>query len=256
MKTFSFAIQKGGTGKTSISGSVADYASRSGKKTIVVDCDPQGNLSDWFISEQPKFELADTLFDECSLDDTIVTITETLDVIPTFGLSTKLNTYSETLLKDEPFLFKNLTELLAQKGYDVCIFDLSPAFGTLERNVLSACEDVVIPLLPEYFSLDGVEIFKKKLEVSNKRLRANTKITHLVCNQFNNSIGIHKEILEKFRSIGVEVYTVPTDTIFKYAQTTNSSIFETVNYENKKFKLKEQTNDSIKKLTNSVLGVV
>ena len=55
-----FHIQKGGTGKTTLAGNVS-YALSKNKKTILIDCDPQGNASSWFLVENPPYELADVL---------------------------------------------------------------------------------------------------------------------------------------------------------------------------------------------------
>ena len=58
MKSIAFHIQKGGTGKTSCSGSIAAGLARKGHKTILVDCDQQGNASSWFLTNPIDYELA------------------------------------------------------------------------------------------------------------------------------------------------------------------------------------------------------
>ena len=60
-KTIAFHLQKGGVGKTTISGTLACQSALDGYRTLAIDCDPQGNLSSWFLSEPPKYELADVL---------------------------------------------------------------------------------------------------------------------------------------------------------------------------------------------------
>ena len=62
MKTISFALQKGGVGKTSISVSTAAELAKYGK-TLLIDADPQGNASGWLISEL-EYELADVLLNK------------------------------------------------------------------------------------------------------------------------------------------------------------------------------------------------
>ena len=58
MRTYSFAIQKGGTGKTTVSVSVAVELARQGKKVVLIDGDPQGNSSSWLLDDL-EYELAD-----------------------------------------------------------------------------------------------------------------------------------------------------------------------------------------------------
>ena len=47
-KSIAFHLQKGGVGKTSVCGTLACQSALSGHKTLMIDCDPQGNLSSWF----------------------------------------------------------------------------------------------------------------------------------------------------------------------------------------------------------------
>ena len=63
MKTYTFAIQKGGTGKTSVSVSVAVELAKFGR-TILIDADPQGNTTDWMNLPSLQYELSDVLSDK------------------------------------------------------------------------------------------------------------------------------------------------------------------------------------------------
>ena len=61
MKTITFALQKGGVGKTSMSVSVAAQLAKFGKKVIIIDSDPQGNSTSWLI-EDLENEFSDILY--------------------------------------------------------------------------------------------------------------------------------------------------------------------------------------------------
>ena len=94
MKTITFGIQKGGTGKTSISISVASQLAIDGKKTIILDADPQGNATGWIIKEL-SHELADVLFNSCQVEEAIQkTSIENLFIMPTAGLGGDLRLYA------------------------------------------------------------------------------------------------------------------------------------------------------------------
>ena len=82
MKTYGFSIQKGGTGKTTISTNISYFFANSGKKTILIDIDPQGNATASFQKKDPKYDLGDLLFERCQLSDCIMTIRDNLDLIP------------------------------------------------------------------------------------------------------------------------------------------------------------------------------
>ncbi len=66
MRALTFAIQKGGQGKSSLSGNVSYLLSKQ-VKTLAIDGDPQGSLSSWLITESPKYEIADVLQGKASL---------------------------------------------------------------------------------------------------------------------------------------------------------------------------------------------
>ena len=66
MKTITFALQKGGTGKTSISVSTAVQLAENGKKVLLIDADPQGNATTWLGIDTISVELADVLMKKCS----------------------------------------------------------------------------------------------------------------------------------------------------------------------------------------------
>jgi chromosome partitioning protein len=71
MRKICFHIQKGGVGKTSVAGAVAAGLARRGKRTILVDADPQGNASSWYCGETVKADLGDVLAGRARLQDAV-----------------------------------------------------------------------------------------------------------------------------------------------------------------------------------------
>lgn len=103
-KTISFHLQKGGVGKTTISGTLACQSALDGFSTLLIDVDPQGNASSWFLKETPAFELADVVQGKCYSADAIIPVTQipNLYMLPTFGIGGSLKNYAETKLAEEP----------------------------------------------------------------------------------------------------------------------------------------------------------
>ena len=101
MKTITFAIQKGGTGKTSVSVSIAGELALSGKKTLLIDADPQGNSTGWIFPEV-EYEFADVIMGKSNLAQTIKqTDVENLYIMPTAGLGGSLRDFSQTATGDK-----------------------------------------------------------------------------------------------------------------------------------------------------------
>lgn len=221
MISTAFHLQKGGVGKTTLSGTLAYDASLKGK-TILVDCDPQGNASSWFL-KQFDYELADVLYGKKYVQDTIVNVFPNFDILPTFGLDGGLKLYGETKLNDEPFNFCDLFEELEKLGYDYLIADLSPGMGRLEKAVLIACNSVITPMTPEYFSLDGIEIFYNEINKLGKSMRKAPRHDTIILNAFDARIGQHIEVAEKTKKLNYKVIRIPVDPVFRKAQAASTT---------------------------------
>ena len=99
-KAIAFHQQKGGVGKTTLSGTIGCQSALNGYNPLLIDCDPQGNISSWFLDSTPRYELADVLQGKCFVDEAIIPLAgiENLYILPTFGIGGTLKNYSETKL--------------------------------------------------------------------------------------------------------------------------------------------------------------
>lgn len=218
-KAISFHLQKGGVGKTTISGTLACESALNGVKTLLIDVDPQGNSSSWFLSKAPQYELSDVLQGKCFFNEAIVPADnmENLYILPTFGIGGTLKNYSETKLADEPYVIQDLIHEVS-KEYEHIILDLSPGLGRLEKSALIASDEVITPMTPEVFSLDGLEIFIEELKRIKKNLRSDVIHKRVIINSFDERIKQHRDIFH-IASQGVfDVFKIPVDPIFRKAQ--------------------------------------
>lgn len=223
-KTISFHLQKGGVGKTTISGTIACESALQGKRTILVDLDPQGNASSWFFTSTVVYEVADVLRGVCFVDDAIVKIPEieNLYLLPSFGIGGELKKYGEDTIKTEPYVIKELVEQLS-KNFDRIILDLSPGLGSLEISALIASDEIITPMTPEIFSLDGLEIFITEL-AKIKSIYSNT-LSHkrIIINSYDGRIRQHKKIMEVALKGNYQIYKIPVDPTFRKAQEAHSA---------------------------------
>lgn len=218
-KAIALHLQKGGVGKTTISGTLACQSALNGNSTLLVDIDPQGNASSWFLKNAPKFELADVIQGRCYPNEAIIKLPqlENLSILPTFGIGGNLKNYSETKLAEEPFVLQDLIQEIFN-DYDHIILDLSPGLGRLERSALIAVDEVITPMTPEVFSLDGLEIFISELNKIKKNLKSNVKHSRIIINSYDERIRQHRDILEAAKKGVFEVYRIPVDPTFRKAQ--------------------------------------
>jgi cellulose biosynthesis protein BcsQ len=226
MKKICFHIQKGGVGKTSISGTVAHSLARRGKKTVLLDCDPQGNISSWFCRQALDYDIADILSGKINLDKVIIPLAENLFLIPVIAIGGNLKKWSETELVQSPRAFEFLMGDIEAGQFDYAVCDCSPSFSQLERAVIAAMDEVINPLSPEFFSVDGIEIFTSelaKIEKANRRKITNNKI---VVNMLNKSFTRHKEFYQALQGLKYSVFMIPQDSRIAECQIAHESLYD------------------------------
>jgi cellulose biosynthesis protein BcsQ len=250
MRKIAFHLQKGGVGKTTLSTSVA-YALSREHKTILIDCDPQGNSSSWLLDKrEPAHELADVLYGRVEPGQAIVQIRERLFVLPTFSLDGELKLFGENQLSREPFVFVDLCEALEAAGFKAAVFDLSPGMSQLERSVLLAVDEIVIPMMPDVFSLDGLETFGNEIAKIEKGFKRKIHYRRLVINAHNESIRQFREILDVARGTRrYEIFTVGQDQVFRKAQAEHLPAQEMSG----KDKMKPEVKAEIDRLASAIL---
>lgn len=250
-KTIAFHLQKGGVGKTTISGTLACQSALDGFPTILIDVDPQGNSSSWFLKNKaPKFELADVIQGKCYINDAIVPVpaVENLYILPTFGIDGGLKNYSETKLAEEPFVIQDAVNEI-KKEFKHVILDLSPGLGRLERAALIASDEVITPMTPEVFSLDGLEIFIDELAKIKKNFRCNIEHTKIIINSYDERIKQHRDIYKEACDGNFQIFRIPVDPVFRKAQeaSTAPQLFK-----QRGRGLKSRTVDAIDELENTI----
>jgi len=220
LKKVAFHLQKGGVGKTTLSVSVAVAMAEAGKNTVLLDLDPQGNTSSWLLGDRDvQTEAADVLFGRVEPVTALVEIRPRLSLLPSFAIDGELKAFGENQLTREPFAFVGLLERLALLGFDTALMDLSPGMSLLERAVIASTDEVVIPMIPDVFSLDGLEIFRDEVHKIEKGYRKTLTYRRLVINALNRAIGQHIEIYEiAKKSPDYDTFTIGQDPVFRKAQ--------------------------------------
>jgi chromosome partitioning protein len=197
---------------------------------LLVDCDPQGNSTEWTYTSELNAELATVLLGKCKLDKAIVQSNfPGLMLLPTAGLGGELKVWDEGAGGRKPFAMREVVKQVAALGYKFCVLDLSPGFGAIERAALVASDEVITPIMPDPFGVSGLEIFSNNL----KNLRADLETEkpayrRIIINAVDNRIKQHGEVVEELRKGAGEFrqYLFPVDQVFRRAETEHKSIFE------------------------------
>lgn len=228
MKTITFAVQKGGTGKTTLSVSIAGELALSGKKVLLIDADPQGNSTGWIFPEI-EYEFADVILEKAKLGDAIKqTHVENLYILPTAGLGGSLRGFSQTATGDQIYSVRNILDEVEKMGFDFAVIDTSPSFNLLEKMCLVASDEVIAVLQLDIFSTDGLITFADSLNTLKKNMRLSQPVfKKLILNSRDERIQQQAQLLPQFEAQkDFEKFTLPVDQAFKKAQATQVLVQE------------------------------
>ena len=152
-KIIVFANQKGGVGKTTSAVNLGAYIAAKGKKVLLIDFDPQGNLSSSFGADTKKQGIYELITTKSSASDVIQkTPVDNLHIIPS-NINLTGATVELVGEKKREYFLKNAITPLASL-YDYIFIDCPPSLGILTLNGLVAAHYVLIPLQCEYFALE------------------------------------------------------------------------------------------------------
>ena len=157
-KTLSIANFKGGVAKTTSAVNIGAYLSLQGQKVLLVDVDPQYNLSQSLGIKNPVSSLYNVLRGEAP---EIVEIYKGLDVLPGSLELIKAEIELAGEFRREEILSRAIQPILSR--YDWVIFDCPPSLGLLTLNAFVASERIIVPIEAEYLALTGFTILSEAL---------------------------------------------------------------------------------------------
>jgi len=191
-KVLCFSNHKGGVGKTCSACNIGAGLAKRGKKVLLIDLDPQANLSLSLGIKDSENGIYELLTGNKDVEDSIYTIIENLDIIPSSldlaGAEIELSSEA-----GREVILKEIIERVADK-YDYIIIDCSPSIGLLTTNALTASDEVIVPLQAEYLSLRGIEKLTDIIGKVKKRLNKDLKIGGVFVTRFDSRKILNKQI--------------------------------------------------------------
>lgn len=193
-KVLCLSNHKGGVGKTCSTCNIGAGLSIEGYKVLLIDLDPQANLSLSLGLTDVEKSIYPVLLGNCSIDEAIYNITENLDIIPSnldlAGAEIELSSEAgrEVILKE--CISKIDTD------YDFIIIDCAPSLGLLTTNALTASDKVYIPLQAQYLSLQGVSKLTSIIEKIQRRLNNKLEIGGIFITQYDARKVLNRDIAD------------------------------------------------------------
>ena len=194
--------QKGGVGKTTSAINIAYYLAKSGKKTLLVDLDPQGNTTSGLGIDKQKIEtsIIDVLVNDNSLESAVTpTSTKGLFLIPT--TSHLANTEVEMAKMNKKFV--RLKQGLSENNdYDFIIIDSPPSLSLLTVNALISAQYVLLPVQAEFYALEGLGQLLETMKLVQKGMNPTLELLGVLVTMHDKrttlSNQVHDEIKKYF----------------------------------------------------------
>jgi chromosome partitioning protein len=205
--------QKGGTGKTTTVRTLADAFRRSGVRTLAVDLDPQGNLSDYFdLPPDVEPTIADVLAGRATAAEAIHD-----DLIPAnLGLAE-----AELMLGGKMGRELTLRRALepARDGYELILIDCPPSLGLLTVNALVAADRALVTAEAQYFALQGVEQAMEVIALAQDSLNPGLSLLGVLLNLADMRTVHSREALVSLRErFGGQVFDTAIRSSIAYAE--------------------------------------
>ncbi|HET9594363.1 MAG TPA: AAA family ATPase [Anaeromyxobacteraceae bacterium] len=200
VRTQLFLNFKGGTGKTSLSSSYAYRLAERGHRVLMLDLDSQGHATKCLGKEGASFPrtLHDVLIRKVPLSEvTIATGMPGLSLVPSNLSMSTIDLALMPLAGREFRLRKALEE--ARDRYDFVVMDAPPSFGLLNLNALMAADDLVIPVLADFLSYDGLKLLFETVQGLEEDLSHQLANIFIVVNAYNQTFKIAREALDALK---------------------------------------------------------
>lgn len=203
-KVIVFANQKGGVGKTTTTASIGAYLADAGKKTLLVDFDPQGNLSSSLGADSSKPGIYEVIMNQITIKKAIQnTLNDNLSILTSninlSGASVELVTVDR-----REYYLKNVLDGIKTE-YDFILIDCPPSLGIITLNGFTAADEVIVPLQCEFFALEG---FFKMLFETIKRiqhtLNPSLMIAGIVFTMYDSRTRLGNDVINKVKTVFIK----------------------------------------------------
>ncbi len=206
-KIIAFVNQKGGVGKTTSSINLAASLGLLGKKTLLVDLDPQGNATTGvgIVKSEVKDSVYELLTEKTDIEDVIIkTRFKNLYTIPaSINLAGVDMELMEIARSNKDFIAQlQLKKALGKVTdlFDYIILDCPPSLGLITTNALASANSVIIPVQCEFFALEGIMQLLNSIMIAQKKLNPELVIEGVLLTMLDNRTNLGLEVVEEIKS--------------------------------------------------------
>ncbi len=200
-KIITICNQKGGTGKTTSAINLATYLALAGKKTLLIDLDPQANATSGSGTNKHSVQKSTyhILLEESELNDILqTTAVNNLWLAPSNLDLTGAEVELVGALGREYRLKRALHK--EKDSFDFMLIDSPPSLGLLTINALCAADSVLIPVQCEYYALEGLTQLNNTIKLVKENLNPNLYIEGVLLTMADYRTNLTKEVIQEARN--------------------------------------------------------
>jgi len=196
-KIIAFINQKGGVGKTTTCLSVGAGLALRGKKVLLIDTDPSGNLT-----KSAGIKLSDDMPTTYEVLKETTNINDALqkaqygeyDVLPADSMLSGADVELSNIPGREMLLKEAIAQL--SKSYDYILIDCPPSLNTISLMGLTAAQNIIVPVQAEYLALDGIAQLTETISLVRKRMNPHLEISGVLVTFYDSRKLLNREVLK------------------------------------------------------------
>ena len=200
-KIISISNQKGGVGKTTTAINLASSFSLLGKRTLLIDLDPQANATTGvgINPDEVTSHIYHVMLGERDIGSTILgTKLKGFSIVPSHTDLVGVEVELMSAPNRERVLAKSLEEV--NGAYDYVIIDCPPSLGLLTLNALTASHSILIPVQCEYYALEGLKSLLNTFRLVKKRLNPDLGIEGFLLTMYDTRTRLSNDIAENMKA--------------------------------------------------------
>lgn len=187
-------IVKGGVGKTTLTQSIGVRSSLYGARTLIIDVDPQANLTDSFnVDPYERPVLIDIIKDNLPVSESIVNVLPGVDILPSRIENIGLDPTIIIARIPLEIAFAQLIEQI-KDNYDLILFDCPPAIGASVTAAILSSNIIIAPIIPAKYAEKALEIILNELKTIKRNYKRNIPLKILLNNFDNRKSRSHQTL--------------------------------------------------------------